>query len=60
MTEYIIVSDERPEEVAKQVSKRLNEGWKIAGGIAMAYKHMHEEHAHGRLVYAQAMEKDNA
>ncbi len=46
--------------VETEVQKLLNDGWKLAGGISMAYKHEHShthEHIPGHLMYAQALEK---
>jgi len=60
MAEYVIVSHAETIEVEKIVKKMLNEGWKLAGGISMAYKHehsLHNEHIPGHLVYAQALVK---
>ena len=44
----------------KEVTDLLNEGWNLAGGISVAYKHEHNESKHvpGHLVYAQAMVKE--
>ena len=57
MKEYIIISNEQLKEVEKEVSKRLNEGWVLVGGVSLSYKHEHVEHMHGHLVYAQAIQK---
>ncbi len=60
MKEYIIVSHAERTIVEAEVSRRLNEGWQLAGGVSMVYKHEPEAHVHGHLVYAQAMEKATA
>jgi hypothetical protein len=59
MKKYIIVANVQTSEVEREVSKLLNEGWKLAGGISMTYKHEHSDHGHvpGHLTYAQALEK---
>ncbi len=59
MGKYKIISGPDLSEVEKQVNELLEQGWKLAGGISLAYKHEHngQEHIHGHLEYAQAMEK---
>ena len=57
MKEYVIVSDKDARELEKAVSKLLNEGWKLAGGLSIAYKHEPTEHTHGHILFAQALEK---
>lgn len=57
MKEYKVISSDLLIELQKEVSKNLNEGWTLAGGVAVAYKHEHREHVHGHLVYVQAMQR---
>ena len=57
MKEYIVISNELLIELQNEVSKNLNEGWMLAGGVSVAYKHEHIEHVHGHLVFAQAMQR---
>ncbi|MCW3122894.1 MAG: hypothetical protein JWQ38_2386 [Flavipsychrobacter sp.] len=57
MKEYIVIFNSLLSDLEKEVSERLNEGWVLVGGISMSYKHEHVEHAHGHMVYAQAMQK---
>ena len=61
MKKYTIVSNVEMTVVEIEVSRLLNEGWKLAGGVNMVYKHERTEHAHlpGHLVFAQALEKDS-
>ena len=62
MKEYKVVSHTQLTVLEQQVSALLNEGWKLAGGICMAYKHEHSDipdvHLPGHLAYAQALEKE--
>lgn len=59
MKKYIIISDSEPEVVENRINELLEQGWQLAGGLSMAYKHEHTEHGHipGHLVYAQALVK---
>ena len=59
MKKYIVVYKDQLPEIEQEINKLLNEGWKLCGGISMAYKHEHSGQAHvpGHIVYAQAMEK---
>jgi hypothetical protein len=62
MTDYKIVTNTQHTVVEAEVKELLAEGWKLAGGISVVYKHEHgehREHVNGHLVYAQAMEKIN-
>lgn len=59
-TVYSIVSDADLEFVEEEVNRLLDEGWQLAGGIAMAYKHEHShtgKHVPGHLEYAQSLVK---
>ena len=61
MKNYKIVSNIQFTVVEMEVARLLNEGWVLAGGVSMVYKHEHndhDEHIPGHLVYAQALEKD--
>ncbi len=63
MKKYIVVSGSHIAELEAEVSRMLNEGWELVGGISSAYKHEHAEGRHipGHLQYAQAMiKKDNS
>jgi hypothetical protein len=58
MKDYVVITYAELAIVEKEVRQLLNDGWTVAGGISMAYKHEHGhhgEHVHGHLVYAQAM-----
>jgi len=59
MKKYQIISNDDPKEVEMEVSRLLNEGWQLAGGASVAYKHEHTEgkHSPGHLVYVQAIVK---
>jgi hypothetical protein len=57
MKEYIVISETEVKEMELAISKLLNEGWRLAGGISIAYKHEPAEHMHGHILYAQALEK---
>lgn len=59
MKEYKIISDAQHTVVELQVQKLLNEGWVLAGGVSLVYKHEHGGHEHipGHVVYAQAVQK---
>jgi hypothetical protein len=57
MKQYIVVSNVEINELEQAVSKLLNEGWKLAGGVSIAYKHEPAEHAHGHILFSQALEK---
>ena len=62
MKNYKIVSNTQFTVVETEVTKLLNEGWALAGGVSMVYKHEHDDHGGhtpGHLVYAQALEKDD-
>ncbi len=61
MKEYKVVFNAQLTVVEQEVNKFLTQGWKLAGGITMAYKHEHgagDEHIPGHLVFAQAIEKE--
>jgi len=62
MKEYKVVSGTQLTVLEKEVNALINQGWKLSGGIAMAYKHEHsdtpDEHIPGHLAYAQALEKE--
>ena len=57
MKQYIVVSNPEINELEKAVSKLLNDGWRLAGGVSIAYKHAPAEHVHGHILFAQALEK---
>ena len=62
MKQYTIISGASASEVETQVAKLLNEGWKLAGGISVAYKHEHsggQGHIPGHLEYVQALVKES-
>ncbi|MCD6013051.1 MAG: hypothetical protein K0Q79_2913 [Flavipsychrobacter sp.] len=60
MKKYMVVSGSDIQELETEVTRLLNEGWELAGGISAAYKHEHGEGKHipGHLAYAQAMIKE--
>ncbi len=60
MKKYVVVFNVNLSGVEQEVSKLLNDGWRLAGGISMAYQHEHADHGHvpGHLTFAQALEKD--
>lgn len=61
MKQYKVVINTQLTILEQDVNKLINEGWKLAGGITMAYKHEHGqsgEHVPGHLAYAQALEKE--
>ena len=61
MKQYKIVSNTQPTIVENEVSKLMNEGWTLAGGISTVYKHEHgtnEEHIPGHVLFAQAVQKE--
>ena len=61
MKEYKVVFHTQLTVLEQEVNNLINQGWKLAGGITMAYKHEHgtgDEHIPGHLAYAQAMEKE--
>jgi hypothetical protein len=57
MKKYKVVSKNELSELEAEVTKMLNEGWQLAGGLSMAYKHEHSDHGHipGHLVYTQSL-----
>ena len=61
MKEYKVIVNTQLTVLELEVNKLINEGWKLSGGISMAYKHEHgtgAEHIPGHLAYAQALEKE--
>ena len=57
MKEYKVITGDHLIELEKEVTKNLNVGWTLAGGVAVAYKHHHIEYVHGHLVYVQAIQR---
>lgn len=51
---YILLSDNRPEELVSQVADRLNAGWQLQGGICVAAMD-DANYPRGTLLYSQAM-----
>ena len=62
MKNYSVISANEIKDLENEVNNLLNQGWKLTGGVSVAYKHEHAEHKHvpGHLVYTQALEKDKA
>ncbi len=62
MKKYTIVTNSKIMELESEVNRLLNEGWQVAGGISMTYKHVHSEQGHlpGHLEYAQALQREEA
>ena len=62
MKQYKVVTNARLEVLEQEVNILINQGWKLSGGIAMAYKHEHSHspgsHIPGHLTYAQALDKE--
>jgi hypothetical protein len=59
MKQYKIVTASDPERLSAEITDMMDKGWQSAGGVSVAYQHMHSDHGHvpGHLVYAQAMVK---
>ena len=60
MKQYIVITNPNQEELGVEVTRLLNDGWSLAGGVSTAYEHrhgIHGEHIPGQLVFTQALEK---
>ena len=60
MKKYRIISANEARDLETEITKLINEGWQLAGGVSVAYQHEHAEGRHipGHLVFSQALVKE--
>lgn len=55
---YIILTDDRSEDLARQVNDKLAEGWKLQGGVSVNQFDPGKDYDFYHTLLAQAMTKD--
>ena len=58
MQQYVVIDNAHLDILQREVNEKLAQGWKVSGGIAVAYKHEHSNNVVSHLVYAQALVKE--